>query len=246
MVSLPGSRFAAAMSSPNVFQGRSEFTISSTVPVVTRVTGAKSRAGSSGIERRYRNLLAHRIEAEPSRSVYPSFSPLATTSAPRLPPAPPRFSTSTFCPRVVWSRSAKEATGEIHCPARRKRHNDANRARGEVRGLALGSRENRKGERSTPNQSASADHPLTSGVAARWHWFCEAHQQPTDLSSMGCSCWLVHAVTGLGSQEIQRGPGHSKAAARCPASGPWLAKPATSPQRGHRAAPRFRRASAPS
>ena len=108
MVSLPGSRFAAAMSSPNVFQGRSEFTISSTVPVVTRVTGAKSRAGSSGIERRYRNLLAHRIEAEPSSSVYPSFSPLATTSAPRLPPAPPRFSTSTFCPSVVWSRSARK------------------------------------------------------------------------------------------------------------------------------------------
>src|SRR3712207_9074248 len=67
MVRTPGRALAAATSSPKLFHGRSAFTTSSTVPVVTRVTGARSRSGSKGMERRYRDLFGQRMLAAPGR-----------------------------------------------------------------------------------------------------------------------------------------------------------------------------------
>src|SRR5216684_3366852 len=40
------------------------------------------------------------VPLDPSRSVYPSALDLATAAVPIRPPAPPRFSTMTCCPRA--------------------------------------------------------------------------------------------------------------------------------------------------
>lgn len=65
MVSLPGSRRAASITSPKLFQGLFAFTTMSTVPAITRVTPFRSRSGSSGIERRYRCLFPAMSEFGP-------------------------------------------------------------------------------------------------------------------------------------------------------------------------------------
>jgi len=46
------------------------------------------------------------VPGAPSRTVYPSGGDLATSVEPILPPAPPRFSTSTVCPKTSVSPGA--------------------------------------------------------------------------------------------------------------------------------------------
>ena len=70
----------------------------------TSVIGVKSRSGSYGIFLYSQGLMAC-VATAPITIVWPSGALLATRSAPRLPPAPGRFSTTTV-PRLSRTFSA--------------------------------------------------------------------------------------------------------------------------------------------
>src|SRR5215210_4775684 len=99
----PGAARAAAVSSSRDRQGRDGFTATTFGVSISRDTGAKAR-GSKGSDGNSHAFTASG-PSEPTSKVYPSGSDFATTSAPRLPPAPGRLSMMKGWPNTVVSRA---------------------------------------------------------------------------------------------------------------------------------------------
>jgi hypothetical protein len=81
------------------------FTTSICGAVASSETGARSRSGSNGMLR-YSALLMANTPLVLTSSVWPSGAALATASAPMLPPAPARFSTTNGWPIASCRRLA--------------------------------------------------------------------------------------------------------------------------------------------
>src|SRR3712207_2369872 len=112
--SRPGAARAAAVSSSRERHGRDGFTATTFGVSISSDTGAKAR-GSKGKEGNSHAFTASG-PSEPTSSVWPSGSDFATTSAPRLPPAPGRLSTTKGWPNTVVSRAASGRATESAKP----------------------------------------------------------------------------------------------------------------------------------
>ena len=91
---VPGLDLASAISSFTLLAGTDGCTTTSCGPLATLVTAMKSLTGSNG-SCLYMCGLTVKMLPDVIRMVCPSGGDLATTSAPMLPPAPARFSTTT-------------------------------------------------------------------------------------------------------------------------------------------------------
>ena len=129
-MSRPGRAFAAAMSSFTFVAGTDGCTTSVLGASSSRETGAMSRSVSYGIFAKMLGLIASEAGVMPI--VYPSGADFTTSDTPMRLLAPERLSTTTCFPIDFADPRRDDARDDVARPARRRRHDQPDRARGIV------------------------------------------------------------------------------------------------------------------